>query len=114
MNWINVKEKPLFIQTEHGWECTKAGEKQFLAAVPTNKGWWIRHCIVEEGFGLCVVEDEDNVYSGWEIEDVTHYVIINEPEIIKEDKQCKCSECGANVPNDEIELYEGLCINCYY
>jgi hypothetical protein len=72
--WISVEDRPL---VEHD-VLTEDGMNEFLAAVPTNKGWWIRHCVFEDN-SLCVVGDDYNEYAGWEITDVTHWQPIPEP-----------------------------------
>jgi hypothetical protein len=78
--WISVKERPLVTYDELGrWVCTADGEQDFLAALlvhDTNTGkdaWWIRHCIIEDKSGLCVVGEYDNEPAGWEIEDVEFF-----------------------------------------
>jgi hypothetical protein len=77
--WISVEEKPLVIQTSLGWEATNDGNGEFLAAVPYHDKkdgkdhWWIRHCVLEDEIGLCVVGDMDNEPAGWQTTDVTHY-----------------------------------------
>jgi hypothetical protein len=77
--WISVEERPLVIQTSLGWEATEEGNGEFLAAVPYHNQkdgkdhWWIRHCVLEDEIGLCVVGDMDNEPAGWQTTDVTHY-----------------------------------------
>jgi hypothetical protein len=77
--WISVEERPLVIQTSLGWEATEEGNGEFLAAVPYHNQkdgkdhWWIRHCVLEDEIGLCVVGDDENEPAGWQTTDVTHY-----------------------------------------
>ncbi len=80
--WVRVKDRPLITVDDKGnWTCTKDGDGEFIAAVPyndkrqsdNNNLWWIRHCVIEEGIGLCVVGDDVNEPAGWSIKDVTHY-----------------------------------------
>ena len=79
--WIPVTEKPLYTKDEHEhWVCTEDGDKQFLAAIPyadkRSPGetlWWIRHCVIEDEIGLCVVGDDVNEPAGWNLEDITHW-----------------------------------------
>lgn len=79
--WISVKDAPLFTIDENGnWSCTKAGDGDFLAAVtykdsrqPDKELWWIRHCIIEDVTGLCVVGCSDNEVAGWEMSDIAFY-----------------------------------------
>lgn len=85
--WISVENKPLVISIKNGWECTDEGMKTFLAAVPYEDSrypekqfWWIRQCIIEEDIGLCIVGDDENTPAGWEIESITHYMIIEPPK----------------------------------
>jgi hypothetical protein len=81
MTWIDVRISPLIIRNERNqWECTENGMKEFMAAVPYEdekhpgkQFWWIRHCVIEDEIGLCVVGDDENVPAGWEIESITHY-----------------------------------------
>jgi hypothetical protein len=78
--WISVKDRPLFTLNRHGWEVTKDGEGEFFAAVPMQDGtWWMRHCIIQDEIGLCVVGDEDNESAGFGMEEVTHYQFIPSP-----------------------------------
>ena len=65
------------------WTCTEDGDKEFIAAVPyadskrpdeTNL-WWIRHCVVEDEIGLCVVGDDDNEPAGWQLENVVYWML---------------------------------------
>lgn len=85
--WIPVTETPLYTLDSRGnWECTEMGNKDFIAAVPyedSNKPnedlWWIRHCVVEDEIGLCVVGDDSNEPAGWSLEDVTHWQPLPNP-----------------------------------
>lgn len=81
--WISVKDSPLVFFDEHNrWEATKDGMSDFMAAVPLRDGtWWIKHCILEDEIGLCVIGEDDNEVAGWTIEDVTHYMKIEPPKI---------------------------------
>lgn len=79
MEWISVDDRPLIDQSPIGWGATVDGDKEFIAAVPTNHGWWIRHCVLQDETGLCVVGDDDNDPAGWSIEDVTHWMPLPEP-----------------------------------
>lgn len=81
--WISVKDRPLVIKTEHGWESTEDGSKEFIAAIPQNVGWWIHHCVAEDRVGLCVVGDAENERAGYDLEDVTHWKPWTEPPIDK-------------------------------
>lgn len=90
MEWISTKDRPL-IEPEAvgGWIATVDGDKEFIAAVPyiyddaslnsPVEKWWIRHCVLEDGTGLCVVGDDDNEPAGWQIEEVTHWMPLPEP-----------------------------------
>lgn len=79
--WIEVEDAPLFTKDENGnWTCTDAGDKEFIAAVPYGDSrkpdttyWWIRHCVIQDEIGLCVVGDDDNDPAGYTMEDITHY-----------------------------------------
>lgn len=78
--WHSVKDRPLLTKNERGhWVCTEDGDKEFIAALETNKGWWIRHCVVEYETGLCVVGDDYNEPAGWELQDVTHWMPMPSP-----------------------------------
>lgn len=84
--WIRVEDAPLFTVENGHWACTEAGNNTFVAAVPYNdstkpgkKLWWIRLCVIEDGIGLCVVEEDDNIPAGWDMADVTHYKLIIPP-----------------------------------
>ena len=78
--WISVKDKPLVVQTEFGWECTEDGEGEFMAAIMQNTGWWIHHCHIVDRIGLCVInEDDDDTPAGYEIEDVQFWQPIIPP-----------------------------------
>lgn len=80
-DWHSVEDRPLYTKDEHGnLVCTEDGDGEFIAAVPYNDGkrpnedlWWIRHCVVEDEVGLCVVGDDDNEPAGWSLEDITHW-----------------------------------------
>ena len=81
--WISVDERPLFTKDENGnWMCTEDGDKEFIAAVPyadkkrpdENNLWWIRHCVVEDAIGLCVVGDDYNEPAGWSLENVAYWM----------------------------------------
>jgi len=86
--WHSVEDRPLFTKDRHGyWTCTKDGDKEFIAALQYNDStrpheknlWWIRHCVVQDEIGLCVVGDDDNEPAGWELEDVTHWMPMPSP-----------------------------------
>lgn len=85
--WISVEERPLFTKDEKGnWTCTVDGDKEFLAAIsytdkrqPGKDLWWIRHCVVADSLGLCVVGDDDNEPAGWQLEDVLFWQPIPAP-----------------------------------
>lgn len=87
IEWINVRDRPLITRNEKAqWECTLDGDKEFIAAVPYfdhgkpgKNLWWIKHCVIEDEIGLCVVGDDENVPAGWTIEDITHYFHLPEP-----------------------------------
>lgn len=77
-NWISVEDRPLFTIDENGhWVCTEDGDKEFIAAVaceePSGIKWWIRHCVVEDSVGLCIVGDYENEPAGYMLSDVTHW-----------------------------------------
>jgi hypothetical protein len=80
-SWISVKDRPLFTIDEKGnWECTEDGDREFIAAVPYNSTkhpdkdlWWIRHCVIEDEIGLCVVCEDSNEPAGWGMEAVEFY-----------------------------------------
>lgn len=80
--WHSVVDRPLYTKDERGhWVCTEDGNNEFIAALPYNDKkrpnedlWWIRHCVVEDVYGLCVVGDDCNEPAGWELEDVTHWM----------------------------------------
>ena len=85
--WHSVEDRPLFTKDERGyWICTEDGDGEFIAALPYNDSkrpnedlWWVRHCVVEDETGLCVVGDDDNEPAGWELEDVTHWMPMPSP-----------------------------------
>jgi hypothetical protein len=86
-DWISVDDRPLFTKDKKGnWICTDDGDKEFFAAVPyTDKNkpnkdlWWIRHCVIEDETGLCVVGDDVNEPAGWQLENVTHWMPLPAP-----------------------------------
>lgn len=94
-DWISVYDRPLFTNDEKGnWTCTDDGNKEFLAAIPYNDKnkpgkelWWIRHCVVEDSTGLCVVCDDDNEPAGWQLEDVVYYQHMPKPPIESQPKK---------------------------
>lgn len=86
--WISVEDKPLVTIGALGWEVNEGVPDEFLAAVPYNDKtrpdeknlWWIRHCVIEDEIGLCIVGDDlENIPAGWEIEDVQFYQPIPSP-----------------------------------
>lgn len=79
MEWISVNKRPLYEKTTSGWQCTEDGDKEFLAAIKESSGWWIRHCVVEDRTGLCVVGDAENEPAGYELEDVQYWMPLPEP-----------------------------------
>jgi len=87
MEWISVKDRPLFTEDGRGnWICTDDGDAEFIAAVPYKDTerpnetlWWIKHCVVEDAIGLCIVGDFYNELAGWLLDDVTHWMPIPEP-----------------------------------
>lgn len=88
VEWISVEDKPLFTIDENGnWVCTEAGDEEFIAAVsysdskrPNEKNlWWIRHCVIEDKIGLCVVGDDDNSPAGWDMKDILFYQPLPKP-----------------------------------
>lgn len=80
-SWVKASEHPLITRDEKGhWTCTEAGDKEFIAAVsyvdknfPGKTLWWMKHCVIEDETGLCVVGDIDNEPGPWEIDRVTIY-----------------------------------------
>lgn len=89
MEWISVTDKPLVFHDKNGegWYTSCEGSGEFIAAVPYNdvrkpseQLWWIKHCVIEDGKGLCVVGENDNEPAGWQIDDVTHFAIIEPPK----------------------------------
>lgn len=73
--WIPVSERPLItLDTKGNWTCTVDGDRGFIAAVPlSDDNWWIRHCVIEDRIGLCIVGDIDNEPAGYDILDITHW-----------------------------------------
>jgi hypothetical protein len=82
-NWISVKASPLFtIINDQRWECTEAGEKEFLAAIRLNNDeWWIKHCVIEDQVGLMVVGETDNEPAGFDLSDIEFYSHITPPSL---------------------------------
>jgi hypothetical protein len=89
-DWISVNERPLIAYEMLGdrriWVCTDDGMQEFMAAVPyrdkndpDNTLWWIRHCVIEDEKGLCVVGDDDNEPAGWTIDDIDYWMPLPEP-----------------------------------
>lgn len=73
--WHSIEDRPLFTKNGRGhWITTQDGDQDFIAAIETNKGWWIRHCVIEDEVGLCVVGDDYNQPAGWELEDVMYWM----------------------------------------
>lgn len=103
--WNSVLDKPLYVKDVQGyWTCTSDGDNKlgFFAAVETNQGWWIRHCIVEDGIGLCVVGSDYNEPAPWGIGDVTYWINIpffplscKHKNMTRSDGLDKCLDCGA-------------------
>lgn len=82
--WLDVEEYPLFIKSPNGyWLSTAYADKQFLAAVPTNHGWWIRLCCLVDDVGLAVVTGDDWESAGWDMEDVTHFMLLEGPHTLQ-------------------------------
>ena len=85
--WISVEDRPLILKfSEEEWICTEDGEGEFLAAVPYKDKsrpdeslFWIRHCIIVDEAGLCIVGDEHYESAGYSIKDVTHWQPITPP-----------------------------------
>jgi|GEM_PF-2573212 len=78
--WISCEDKPLVTVNHFGWKVNEGVPDEFLAAIEVHnnktgkKYWWIRHCIIEDEIGLCIVGDDiENVPAGWEITDVEFY-----------------------------------------
>lgn len=89
INWIDVKEKHFAKITieENAESKTTTWESElidtpFLVAIPTNGGWCIQQVVLSDGLGLqCWSEEEGAHYFGYDILDVTHWSLINEPSI---------------------------------
>lgn len=72
--WHSVKDRPLVNSNGSYFVATPDGAQDFIAAVELADGtWWTRHCVLEDGIGLCVVGDSCNDPAGWNIEDITHW-----------------------------------------
>jgi hypothetical protein len=80
--WHAASERPLFELKDGYWITTEDGAEPFLAAVHTNKGWWVRHCVIEDGIGLCVVGDDDNEPAGWDMGDVEYWMPLPLPPTV--------------------------------
>ena len=81
--WISTEDRPLYTVDGNGnWEATKDGEQPFLAAVLPRRGedWWIRQCVIEDGEGLCVVDDDGNTPAVWDLQAVEYWMPITNPE----------------------------------
>lgn len=84
--WIPTKESPLlkeipmtpaeidFKGLEEGatW-LEKNVDSNFMAAVPTNNGWWIQHCCIDDDGDLMLIVGDDMESAGWEVSDVMFY-----------------------------------------
>lgn len=83
MSWIRIIDRPLVKFDEKGkWQCTEDGDNLdgFLCAVKESvNGWWIRHCVIEDRVGLCVVGEEGNEIACYEISDVSYWMPLPEP-----------------------------------
>jgi hypothetical protein len=83
--WISVDDKPLVTSENGRWWVNEGVPDEFLAAVEvhnnkTNKDyWWIRHCAILDGLGLCIVTDDDHEPAGWQISDVLFYQPLPSP-----------------------------------
>jgi hypothetical protein len=87
MNWHKTEDRPLVTPAgAKRWVTTEDGDKDFMAAVRTNQGWWVRHCIIE-ATGLCLVQDEGPEPAPWEIEDVEYWAEITLPETKKNNER---------------------------
>lgn len=90
-DWISVNDRPLFTSEDYGeygerWVCTEDGDKPFLAAIPYSDSnrlnenlCWIHHCVVVDGVGLSVVDENGTEPAGFELSDVTHWIPLPEP-----------------------------------
>lgn len=80
-NWISVNDRPLYHKTELGWETTKDGDQEFLAAIQEGGGWWIHHCTIEDQTGLVVIGDDyNNEPAGYDLEDIQYWQPIEPPK----------------------------------
>lgn len=84
--WVKVEDVPLVIYSGNNWQTTDAGSREFIAALqyedltkPGKLLWWIRHCVIEDNIGLCIVGDDENTPAGWDMRDVTHYQPLPSP-----------------------------------
>lgn len=98
MNWIETKEKHFvdFFKDENGeyWlENNNCPDNPFLVAVKTNKGWDIDYVVLTEN-GLEAYTEDSLGYYGWNIDDVTHWMPIKEPQSAQ-NSQAKTEEQGS-------------------
>lgn len=88
--WISVEDRPLISQTKLGWEVNEGVPDEFIGALEVfdNKKntsyWWIRHCIIIDEVGLCVMSDDDYEPCGWQISDITYWQPMPEPPNTKQ------------------------------
>ena len=83
--WVSVEDKPLvtFVKDHPKYDYIFEDALEIIAAIPLKGGeWWIRHCILRDGSGLCVREgeygEEEPAY--YSITDVTKYIVIENPK----------------------------------
>ncbi len=83
MNWINVKTKHFadIEQNENSytWESDMIDEP-FMVAIPTNNGWITQQVVLVDEIGLQSHTDDGPTYFGYELTDVTHWMIIEPPK----------------------------------
>jgi hypothetical protein len=78
--WVSVGEKPLVSFDENKyWTVNDGIPDEFFAAILVHNNktgkdyWWMRHCIIKDETGLCVVTDDDEEPSGWDIQSVQYW-----------------------------------------